>query len=224
VREGILDGFRRRFPDTPEDRFHLVPNGYDPAVFEGVEPRRDDRFGIVYVGTFYGARHPLPLLRATRRALDRRPELRGRLVLRFIGPSPTVLDAWRREAGLESEVIECLGFRPQREAAAWLRGADLLYLNSVEDYVPGKVYEYLGSGREVLALLDPATEVGRLLAGRETAVVIPPGETEGAADVLLDRIRLWLDRGPAPDTRPATELSREAGTRALAGILDGLVA
>jgi len=225
VREGLLEDLHRRFPDLDPGKLHLVPNGYDPDAFAGVEPRRDpETYGIVYAGLLHDVRSPRPLFRAVRRVLDAEPDLGRRVRIRILGPDEPDLEAWREACGLPASSVEVLGFRPHGEAVAWMRGADLLYLNSVEDYVPGKVYEYLGAGREILALLEPGSEVGRLLAGRSAARVVPPDDAGGAAEIVADRLRTWAVAGPAPDHPPATEFSRLEACRRLAGILDGLAA
>ena len=63
----------------------MIENGADFDDFEGIDHVPNDRFTIVHAGSFFGQRSPRPFLRALAALLARRPELRDRLLARFIG-------------------------------------------------------------------------------------------------------------------------------------------
>ena len=60
-------------------RFHVVPNGCDPADFDGLTPGAPSpagKFVLLHAGSLYGARNPAPLIAALTMEL---PEPSGRL-------------------------------------------------------------------------------------------------------------------------------------------------
>jgi hypothetical protein len=68
--------------------------------------------------------------------------------------------------------------------------------------VPGKLYEYLESGRPLVALLEVDDEAAEL-ARSGGAVVLPPGRREPLTDEIERRYQAWRQAGRAPDAAPA---------------------
>jgi hypothetical protein len=90
--------------------------------------------------------------------------------------------------------------------------------------VPGKLYEYLDSGRPIVALLRETEEAAEMVA-RAGGRLLPPGDAESLAAELAARWTAWRARGRAPDARPAWLAAHERGRLAgtLAQALDALV-
>jgi glycosyltransferase involved in cell wall biosynthesis len=65
---GIGRDLLEKHPDLDRSRFRLVENGFDPDDL-AVEPRKFDRFTMVYTGSMYGVRNPDTLLQAVARLL-----------------------------------------------------------------------------------------------------------------------------------------------------------
>jgi glycosyltransferase involved in cell wall biosynthesis len=156
---------RARYPEQPDGKFLCVPNGYDPALFSsfGPRPHGTDRLVISLFGTVYhGYNSPCPLIEAC----DRLPEALARQVeMRFFG---------RVEEGQEKPLtsrfgtVKPMGFFPYEEALHLLEETDYLLLpvDSATAHA-GKLFEYLATGKPILALTPPHGEVARMI--RETA-------------------------------------------------------
>lgn len=153
-------------------------NGFfeEPAAAE--PPVADGRKRIVYTGRLYpGKRDPEPLFRALK-ALERTaPELASRLGLHFYGFEDPWLRALVERHGVQ-RYVTMHGFVPYRESMAAQRSADvLLFLDwadvGAEGVLTGKLFEYLGSRRPVLAL-GPRTdsEAARILATTGVGVTL----------------------------------------------------
>jgi glycosyltransferase involved in cell wall biosynthesis len=117
------------------------------------QPAADGLKHIVYTGRLYpGKRDPQPLFRALASLGDERT----RLKVDFYGHD----DPWLRGLVERHGVQDCVtlhGFIEYRESIARQRGADvLLFLDwmdvTAEGVLTGKLFEYLGSGRPILAL------------------------------------------------------------------------
>ena len=153
-------------------------NGFfeEPAAAEPPVP--DGRKRIVYTGRLYpGKRDPEPLFRALK-ALERTaPERAARIGLHFYGFADPWLCALVERHGVQCYVT-MHGFVPYRESIAAQRSADvLLFLDwadvGAEGVLTGKLFEYLGSRRPVLAL-GPRTdsEAARILATTGVGVTL----------------------------------------------------
>jgi glycosyltransferase involved in cell wall biosynthesis len=172
-----------------------VPNGWDPELAgEGnlaEVPQLDpNRVSLVHTGKLTGpwGRDPTPLLEALRRLGVDAPEIGQRLELVLAG----------RLARDERELIEAfdlgdvlrvLGPLPRAESIALQQRADVVVAITAPNLpweLPGKLFEYLGSGRPILALAD-GNEAARIVEETNTGIAVPP-EDVGAITVALRKI------------------------------------
>jgi len=163
-----------------EGKVEVVPNGYDEVEPEPVALERDG-FHVVHCGQFYGGRVPDYFLRAVADLRERRPDLRKRLQVHFVGPvSDRLQDAAH---GLRlGEAVHIEGVVPYARSIGWMRAADLLLLikhtsPAAGTQVPTKLYEYLGAGKPVLALAHEG-EMAEILRRARGGVVVPPADVE----------------------------------------------
>lgn len=106
-------------------------------------------------------RTPHHLLEAARELSRRSADFDRDVRFRFIGHRDDALVSCIRKSGLE-EKVRLDGYMPHDEAVQAMRRAGALFLpgGSIPDgrcdlIVPGKTYEYLASGRPILAALSP---------------------------------------------------------------------
>jgi glycosyltransferase involved in cell wall biosynthesis len=226
-----------------------IPNGFDRAEFAEPAPARaDDAFRIVHTGYLHtelgyrqrrtaplrrllgGAvegvdilsRSPIYLIEAVERVRSERPDIAARLEVHFAGVlSPRDLAAARR-----SPATRILGFVSHEESRALVRTADLLFLpmhdlppGARATVVPGKTYEYVASGRPILAAV-PEGDARDLLAAAGTATLCRPKDSGAIADAIVAAYERSRDGSPIPGV-PEHVLSRY-DYRSLAGELAGV--
>lgn len=177
-----------------------VRNGWEPADFDGAAPESGPGDAVLYAGTVYGENQDL---RAFFRALGRcSAGPGGRPLVRILGKADAATRGQAAECGVDGKV-EFAGFRPHGEVVAELRRArGLLLLGwsgrhaDAFTVFPAKTYEYLASGRPILALAGEDSEIRRILGG-------VPGVTVAAFEDE-ERIHAWLASvlGPGPPPGP----------------------
>jgi glycosyltransferase involved in cell wall biosynthesis len=156
-------------------------------------------------------RTPRTLFEGLRVLFDRRPDLRDKVRVVLIGH---LHDGWRRmisELGLERNV-EVTGYLPHDKAVARMRETDALYCVQIGfrdgrpvPYVPAKLYEYMATGKPILAPVADG-DTRRVLERSGVGVVTGPRDSEAVADVLL---RLYEQRqANAPTQGPDWEYIR----------------
>jgi peptidoglycan/xylan/chitin deacetylase (PgdA/CDA1 family) len=162
--------YAQRFPEAAK-RLHVVENGYDEEAFRGLQALRchksEGKLLLLHSGAIYpGDRDPSSLFRAVSEMVDIGQLTRSRLCLRFRASGH---DAYVREAaasfGLE-DIVDLAPPLPYRDAIAEMMGADLLLLFQGAKFnrqVPAKIYEYVRSGRPVLALVDRQGQTAEVL-------------------------------------------------------------
>lgn len=87
--------------------------------------------------------------------------------------------------------------------------------------LPTKFFEYLAVGRPILALWDPAAELGQLVQATGAGAAYPPDDTLGIAGFLAGQQQAWRAGVTrlAPDPALTSAFTRQAGAARLAEIL-----
>jgi glycosyltransferase involved in cell wall biosynthesis len=204
-----------------------LPNGYEPAP---ADPAAGDpaHFRLVFTGTLSLMEDTGTLLEAVERVVRADPKARGELRVDLVGPYDLDWERRARARGLDG-LVRFAGPRPHAESRTLQRAADALLLwkprgAGYRTMVPGKLYEYLDSGRPILALLPEGDEAAEWVA-RARGWVGPPGAPEPLAAELAARLARWRAEGRAPDARAEGLESRTRAVLAaeLARALDSLV-
>jgi hypothetical protein len=186
VTEGARREIRNRYPQEPDSKFQLVPNGFDgKTATRSAAPlvsRRQDKIVATYIGSVYGSTEPTTLVQAMQ---SLPPEVRSRFTLRFIG---RIEELRFRDALLElGDMVELKGFLPQHEALAAINEADYALLITHDPLnVSAKFYDYIGAGKPILATVHPAGEVRRLLEELHAGWWADSRDKEGIQQLFLD--------------------------------------
>jgi glycosyltransferase involved in cell wall biosynthesis len=228
VNRDIRDDLLAKHPGLEAARFHLVPNGYDPADFSGRSWDPQPDWTITHTGTLPGDRFPAGFTGALRRLMAEDPEAAARLRIRMIGRRNPELERRLSEPPLDS-LVRFEGYLPHAESVRALLESRLLLLFIEEGpraagILTGKLFEYLGSGAPVLALApegEAAELMGRVGGGR-----VARGDDEEAVLAALREAVAAFRAGQRafgePQRAPVEEYARPALTARLAGILDTL--
>jgi glycosyltransferase involved in cell wall biosynthesis len=220
--------FLERYPEMA-DKFVYIPNGYDRADLAGLAPMRGEpgRFTVLFAGSLYRPGELEAFLGGVERLVTRRPDLRNRLRVQFVGRASSggrhLGDLYTTPDRLGG-VVSFEGFVPRQEALARMAGADaLLQLMTDEPgtgmFVGGKLTEYMAFDRPILAVMPPGE-------GRRLVESLPAGRV---ADVepgsIADALERLLDDPPAPGpTDPAGRYDRVNLAGELAALLDEVTA
>lgn len=216
--------FESPAPERPPGRpFRIVHTGYLHTEL-GLRQRQVALARRLLGGWIRGVdiltRSHVHLLEGIDRLLSRRPELAGRIEVHLAG----VLSETDREIAARHPFVTLHGYLPHVETVSLTRSADLLFLPMHDlpagrriGIVPGKTYEYLGSGRPILAAV-PDGDARDLLQEAGSAILCRPGDVAGlerAVEAMFDLV----ERGgsmPEPDPNTLERIERRALTASLA--------
>ena len=167
-----------------------VSNGWDPERLVVVEPgdtRKSGPVMFVHTGRLSGSdgRDPRPLLDGICSMFARRPELRNRVRIVLAGALWAHEEDLIRRSGL-ADLIEAPGHLPPAAALALQRQADALVLLGSADMsaATGKLYEYLGADRPILALAGD-NAAARIVRETRTGLVVPPNDRPAIVNALV---------------------------------------
>ena len=185
-----LDLVMGKFPITWREKCVVLGHSYDPALYPQTASR-SDTIVVRHVGSFYGNRTPLPLLRALAR-MDRR-HLDG-VRFEFVGRVPRWLPlhpAWRR---LPPGLVHCENAVAYRRALALMAEADLLLVidapSELSVFLPSKLVEYIGASAPIMGITPPGTSAS--LIRRLGGIVADPRRIEEIAaglELALTEVR-----------------------------------
>lgn len=222
-------GLQEGYPQF-RDKFVTITNGYDPEVFPSPPPLPVGRqhLNLLYAGELYIGRNPRPLLDALKGLHENPPPGLLPWKVRFLGRATEGtldLPAEIRSRGLENQV-ELVTQVPYTEALKQMVAADallLIHTPGLKVGVPAKLYEYLGTGRPILALGEPDGDIAWVLKQSQVPHrVVPVLERVAIQQALVDLGREIQHNSFASLERssPLTAFTREELTRKLAECLD----
>ena len=150
-----LSAYQRRYPGWA-DRRRLLPNGYDEDDFAGIDPPApapSATLTLAHAGDFAASRRKSELILNALSAINRDKE---RVKLQFIGDQGST--------GSGRSDISATGRLPHAEALRQIGAADVLLVfqnpsDEIVTPVAGKTYEYLRSGKPILAVAPPGDNV-----------------------------------------------------------------
>lgn len=213
----------------PGSRVVKVPNGFVEDDFTGERPDipRGEPMVFTHCGMLTQGRSSRVFLAGLASFLEKRRDARGRVRAVFIGARESENERWARHPALEG-AVEFIDNLPHPECVEREMRSHVLLLIKHDDgryggLIPGKLYEYIGARRPVLALAPPG-EAARIVRESGRGEVVPPhdpGAVERAVRTMFDlfdggELERAYDLGPRPD------MSRRAAAEKLAGIIEEL--
>lgn len=222
----VKENLVKRYPFLTYHDITIISQGFDRDDFEiprveSPEPRR--KLKITHAGTFYGGRSPATLLRALHNIMKSSPALRGRFEINCVGNTRNEDQLLASKLGLQNDV-HFLGYLEHRVCIKHLLEADVLWFVVDNDFQsPGKLYEYFGAEKPILASLDDGY-LRQLVAESGAARLVPltdvPAHEEALKELLGQFERKEL---PKPSTEFVKKFDRQLLTGELAKLLETLM-
>ncbi len=209
----------------PESRTVKIPNGYDEDDFPvggGKPPQKP--FTILHGGMLTLGRSTGNFLKGFSLFLERWGGAADGVRVVFMGPRESGNERWVKDLGLE-EQVSFVDNVPHARCVLDETRAHLLLLIKHDDeryrgLVPGKLFEYIGARRPILAIA-PEGEAARIVRNYRRGEVVSPGDHEGIAGAIGNFYQLYLDGGinRAYSLEELPALSRRAGAEKLEAVL-----
>ena len=205
---------------------YAITNGFDPDDFQTRPTRLTELFSITYAGQLYeGKRDPTPLLEVLHDLIREQVLQRGEVRVRFYGPRepwlPTLVARYRLEdvvelndvvgrdevlqREMESQILLLLGWSDSRETGQHT----------------GKVFEYLGARRPILAVGGSWGVLTEVL--NETKAGIHALSKPQLRECIVNMYREFKAHGQVPyhaDLKAVEQYSHRQLARRFADVLD----
>lgn len=191
VTEGLRDYFTNKYPFLA-GKTEVLYWGYNEDDFEGldgIEETAQEEKCIVHAGNIYDFQNPLGLWETLKDQIAQGRTIR----LKFIGTVGPLIRSTIKKEGLLPHT-EFLGFLPYRKMLQEMIKADYLFLCATERrHVPGKLFEYMRSGRPIIAFGNDNPEVESILRKTGSGMLFKYSERVGKFFSLSKKFKTDLD-------------------------------
>ena len=217
-----------RYPFLSFHDVDIISQGFDPADFPPGVPSRartarpGGKMKITYAGVFWEDRIPDHFLQALHDLFQERPKLRGRIEAEFVGTFREENHRLVSKLGLQDAVV-VKEYLPHRECVEVLRSSDVLWAVAGDDLgTPGKLYEYIGARKPILALL-PEGFLRQTIQEAGGTVVLPTDvpAIKAAVSDFFDRFEKHAL--PTPDEEVVRKYDRKVLTGNLVKLFESLI-
>ncbi len=167
VTKSTLDDYRIKYPFI-KDKADVLYWGYNEEDFDSIGKERDKRNYrlLIHAGNIFDYQNPRYLWKRIKE-INNKEDIR----IKFIGTVSPVIKNEIEKNGLTSKT-DFAGFLPYREMVNELMKADYLLVCATEKrHVPGKLFEYMRTGKPILAFGDDNEEVKEILKSTNSGMM-----------------------------------------------------
>ena len=221
----VSDTCKRDFEELGGAPVKSICNGYDEEDFPHLpSTEKPDRFLISYIGTIDNLRDPRMFLAAVRELCKEHPDFAQDTHIRLVGYlSGVILEEVQEDQSL-SDKLTISQYVPHQEILEMLKESyvQLLLLSAgpeTRGILTGKFFEYLASGKRILALGRVGDEVDLALQKTQAGFLLDPSDKEGIKRTLRQFYRDYQQDTPF-SPQHITDFTRRNLTRQLAEVLD----
>jgi glycosyltransferase involved in cell wall biosynthesis len=220
----VGETMKNDFEKITNQRVEVIHNGYDHKDYENLNPLQDEKFSIGYTGMFFRDQNPSELWEALSELIEELPGFKDDLQLKFIGKIDAAVLAGIREVGLSKYLIHkdyvSHDRIPLLQSSMQIL---LLCINRIENasyILTGKVFEYLGAKRPVLAICPPDSDIARIIHSTGSGTVIPFYQKAALKEALSNYYHQFKSGRLEVNSSGIEEYSRQNLTKKLAKLFD----
>ena len=220
-----------RNPSTARNKAHVITNGFDPDDFKDfpIEEEKNDpgsRVTFVYSGTVWKATSLGPFVKAVEILLKKDPKLGMKISVKILGRVVEQEMAPLKENGLE-EIFDLEGYVTHSRSVGAMSTADILLLTLSDlpgsaQIIPGKTFEYMATGKHILAIVPAGETSGLLRKKYGNATVTHPKDVDDISNQILALVKNKETIRKAQEI-DVSQYERRSLTKRLATVFSDLV-
>ena len=222
VNRRIKEQLLARYPFLTHELVHILPSGYDSTDFRLAARHplpRPRKLRITYSGICDVHRSPKTFFQALSKIFAQHPESRDEIEVCFVGTFQEKYRSLATNLGVASALV-ITGYLEHLEAVRHLVSSDVLWLTTADPAItPGKIHEYIGTRKPILALV-PDGVIKQVLADYGAATIVDPNNVEAISAAIFDLYTKWQQNAlPVGREEVAREYEQRRVTERLARIL-----
>lgn len=221
--------YKQRYPQISHKKYHVIENGYNESSFTQPIPLitpslRSQAISIVHSGHVYPIeRNPTNLIQAIKHLLSQKLIDNGNFSLIFRGDNKNpFLEQLIKQHNL-TQSTKLKGLIPHKEAINELYSHSALLIlqaSNCNHQIPAKTYEYLRTGKPILAVTDLKGDTAKLLQNFKHCYLSDINSQSSIEKMLLRFINdLHNAKISSPNVTNIEQLSRKLRAKEMENVL-----
>lgn len=202
-----------------------ITNGFDESDSENKvkAQKSENQFTLSYIGVLEQLRNPENLWKALDELIRENADFAADFRLKFVGRIDDKILQTIENSSLKKHILN-LGYLAHGKAVEEMQNSDLLLITnfpneSSKGIIPGKIFEYLASGKQILSFGPEKADVAKILEETKAGKHFNYQDTEMVKKFILEKFELWKSGSLLGNTKHIEQFSRRNLTRQLTEVL-----
>jgi len=206
-----------------------ITNGFDesdsnPQTLRSSNPQTPKaQFTLSYIGVLEQLRNPENLWKALDDLVKENDDFAENFVLKFAGRIDDKILSILENSDLKNHILN-LGYLSHDKAIEEMQTSDILLItnfpnDSSKGIIPGKIFEYLATGKQIISFGPKDADVSRILQETQAGKHFSYTDSNTVKEFILEKFELWKNGEIAENTQNIEQFSRKNLTKKLVEIL-----
>jgi len=218
---------KRQFEKMGKNNINYIPNGFDPDDIPNKKILLDTKFSISHIGSIVPSRNPENLWQVLSGLVSEDSGFASDLEIKLIGPTDWSVNRSIEKAGLGG-YLNSVDYLPHRDAVESLTRSQVLLLlinqtPNARGILTGKFFEYLSSGRPILAIGPVDGEAAEILNETRTGKIVGFNDRDKLEKHILDYYKNFRNKTLVTDSGNIDLYSRKSLTGKMGELFNELL-
>lgn len=202
-----------------------ITNGFDESDSDEKTKgqKGENKFTLSYIGVLEQLRNPENLWKALDDLIKENADFAADFTLKFVGRIDDKILSAIENSNLKNHILN-LGYLAHGKAVEEMQNSDMLLITnfpneSSKGIIPGKIFEYLASGKQILSFGPEKADVAKILEETQAGKHFNYQDTETVKKFILEKFELWKNGSLLKNTQNIEQFSRKNLTRQLTEVL-----
>jgi len=205
-----------------------ITNGFDESDasaprIETANGPNSKSFTLSYIGVLEQLRNPENLWKVLDELVKENKDFADHFTLKFAGRIDDKILQAIESSSLKNHILN-LGYISHDKAVEEMANSNLLLITnfpneSSKGIIPGKIFEYLATGKQIISFGPDEADVSRILEETASGKHFSYEDSKAVKDFILDKYELWKKGDLLENTQNIEQFSRRNLTKKLAEIL-----
>lgn len=182
------------------------------------------KFTLSYIGVLEQLRNPEILWEILNEILVKNEDFKNDFQLKFVGRIDDKILNEIKNLDLKNSVHH-LGYLSHSEANVEMQNSDILLITnfpeeSSKGIIPGKIFEYLATGKQILSFGPKNSDVRKILEETNAGKHFSYDDSEKVKAFILEKYEAWKHGNLSQNTQNIEQFSRRNLTKKLSEILE----
>jgi len=201
-----------------------ITNGFDESDASATHEKSQEKaFTLSYIGVLEQLRNPENLWKVLDELVKENQEFADHFTLKFAGRVDDKILQSIESSNLKNHILN-LGYISHDKAVEEMANSNLLLITnfpneSSKGIIPGKIFEYLATGKHIISFGPTGADVSRILAETGAGKHFGYEDSKAVKDFILEKYELWKNGNLLKNTQNIEQFSRKNLTEKLVEIL-----